>query len=362
MRIGVPKEIKTLEFRVSVTPGVVHRLVHDGHQVFVEAGAGAGVLLSDDAYREAGAEVLPTADDVFEAADLIVKVKEPQAIEIARLKPRHTLFTYLHLAADPAQANGLMESGATCIAYETIVGPRGGLPLLAPMSQVAGRMAVDVGAVALLRPAGGRGMLLGGAPGVLPAKVVILGGGVAGKHAAEMAVGHRADVTLFDISAPRLEELDDQFDGRLKTAFSTPDAVRAAVIEADLVIGCVLIPGAAAPKLVSRKDLEKMKTGAVLVDVAIDQGGCFETSRPTTHADPTFVVDGVIHYCVANMPGAAPLTSTYALGAATAPYLITLANKGVDQALAEDPGFAAGLNVRAGKVTYAAVRDALHLV
>ena len=362
MRIGVPKEIKTLEFRVSVTPGVVHRLVHDGHQVFVEAGAGAGVLLSDDAYREAGAEVLPTADDVFEAADLIVKVKEPQAVEIARLKPRHTLFTYLHLAADPAQAKGLMDSGATCIAYETIVGPRGGLPLLAPMSQVAGRMAVDVGAVALLSPGGGRGMLLGGAPGVLPAKVVILGGGVSGKHAAEMAVGHRADVTLFDISAPRLEELDDQFGGLLKTAFSTPDAVRAAVIEADLVIGCVLIPGAAAPKLVSRADLAKMKTGAVLVDVAIDQGGCFETSRPTTHADPTFVVDGVIHYCVANMPGAAPLTSTYALGAATAPYLITLANKGVDQALAEDPGFAAGLNVRAGKVTYAAVREALHLV
>ena len=362
MRIGVPKEIKTLEFRVSVTPGVVHRLVHDGHQVFVEAGAGAGVLLSDDAYREAGAEVLPTADDVFEAADLIVKVKEPQAVEIARLTPRHTLFTYLHLAADPAQAKGLMDSGATCIAYETIVGPRGGLPLLAPMSQVAGRMAVDVGAVALLRPGGGRGMLLGGAPGVLPAKVVILGGGVSGKHAAEMAVGHRADVTLFDISAPRLEELDDQFGGLLKTAFSTPDAVRAAVIEADLVIGCVLIPGAAAPKLVSRADLAKMKTGAVLVDVAIDQGGCFETSRPTTHADPTFVVDGVIHYCVANMPGAAPLTSTYALGAATAPYLITLANKGVDQALAEDPGFAAGLNVRAGKVTYAAVREALHLV
>jgi alanine dehydrogenase len=361
MRIGVPKEIKTLEFRVSVTPGVVHRLVHDGHQVFVESGAGAGVLLDDDAYREAGAEVLPTADDVFEAADLIVKVKEPQAVEIARLKSRHTLFTYLHLAADPAQAKGLMESGATCIAYETIVGPRGGLPLLAPMSQVAGRMSVDVGAAALLRPAGGRGMLLGGAPGVPPAKVVILGGGVSGKHAAEMAVGHRADVTLFDISAPRLEELDDQFGGRLKTAFSTPDAVRAAVIDADLVIGCVLIPGAAAPKLVSRKDLEKMKTGAVLVDVAIDQGGCFETSRPTTHADPTFVVDGVIHYCVANMPGAAPLTSTYALGAATAPYLITLANKGVDQALAEDPGFAAGLNVRSGKVTYAAVREALHL-
>jgi len=361
MRIGVPKEIKTLEFRVSATPGIVHRLVHDGHQVFVEAGAGAGVLLDDDAYREAGAEVLRTADDVFEAADLIVKVKEPQAIEIARLKPRHTLFTYLHLAADPAQAKGLIDSGATCIAYETIVGPRGGLPLLAPMSQVAGRMAVDVGAVALLRPGGGRGMLLGGAPGVLPAKVVILGGGVAGKHAAEMAIGHRADVTLFDISAPRLEELDDQFGGLLKTCFSTPDAVRAAVIEADLVIGCVLIPGAAAPKLVSRADLGKMKTGAVLVDVAIDQGGCFETSKPTTHADPTFVIDGVIHYCVANMPGAAPLTSTYALGAATAPYLMTLANKGVDEALAGDPGFAAGLNVRGGKITYAAVREALNI-
>ena len=252
-----------------------------------------------------------------------------------------------------------MASGCTAIAYETIVDSAGRLPLLAPMSQVAGRMAVDVGAVALLRPGGGRGMLLGGAPGVLPAKVVILGGGVAGKHAAEMAIGHRADVTLFDISAPRLEELDDQFGGRLKTAFSTPDAVRAAVIEADLVIGCVLIPGAAAPKLVSRADLTKMKQGAVLVDVAIDQGGCFETSHATTHAEPTYVVEGVIHYCVANMPGAAPLTSTYALGAATAPSLVKLANKGVDEALAEDPGFAAGLNVRAGKVTYGAVRDAL---
>lgn len=359
MRIGVPKEIKTLEFRVAATPGIVHRLVQDGHEVFVETNAGAGVGLSDAAYAEAGAKVLPTADEVFDAADLIVKVKEPQAVEIARLKPRHTLFTYLHLAADPAQAKGLMASGATCIAYETIVDSRRRLPLLAPMSQVAGRMAVDVGAVALLRPAGGRGMLLGGAPGVPPAKVVILGGGVAGKHAAEIAVGHRADVTLFDISAPRLEELDDQFDGRLKTAFSTPDAVRAAVLDADLVVGCVLIPGAAAPKLVKAADLPMMKPGAVLVDVAIDQGGCFETSRPTTHADPTFVVDGVIHYCVANMPGAAPLTSTYALGAATAPYLLALANKGVDKAFADDPGFAEGLNVKDGRITYAAVSEAL---
>jgi alanine dehydrogenase len=361
MRIGVPKEIKTLEFRVSATPGIVHQLVQDGHEVFVETGAGAGVGIADAAYAEAGATVLPTADAVFDAADLIVKVKEPQAIEIARLKPRHTLFTYLHLAADIEQAKGLIASGATCIAYETIVGRKGGLPLLAPMSQVAGRMAVDVGAACLLRPAGGRGMLLGGAPGVLPAKVVILGGGVSGKHAAEMAIGHRADVTLFDISAPRLEELDDQFGGRLKTAFSTPDAVRAAVIEADLVIGCVLIPGAAAPKLVKAADLKLMKPGAVLVDVAIDQGGCFETSHATTHADPTYVVDGVIHYCVANMPGAAPLTSTYALGAATAPYLLALANKGVDQAFADDPGFAEGLNVKDGHITYAAVTEALGL-
>jgi alanine dehydrogenase len=359
MRVGVPKEIKTLEFRVAATPGVVHHLVHDGHEVFVETGAGAGVGLTDEAYAEAGAKVLGDADAVFEAADLIVKVKEPQAVEIARLKPHHTLFTYLHLAADRDQARGLMASGCTAIAYETITDAKGRLPLLAPMSQVAGRMAVDVGAVALLRPGGGRGMLLGGAPGVPPAKVVILGGGVAGKHAAEMAIGHRADVTLFDISAPRLEELDDQFGGRLKTAFSTRDAVRAAVIDADLVIGCVLIPGAAAPKLVSRADLTAMKTGAVLVDVAIDQGGCFETSRPTTHADPTFVIDRVIHYCVANMPGAAPLTSTYALGAATAPYVLALANKGIDKAFADDSGFANGLNVKAGHITYPAVREAM---
>jgi alanine dehydrogenase len=361
MRIGVPKEIKPQEFRVAATPGVVHHLVEDGHAVFVEAGAGEGVGLTDAAYTEAGASVLPGAGAVFEAADLIVKVKEPQPAEIARLTPRHTLFTYLHLAADLDQAKGLMASGATCIAYETIVDAKGRLPLLAPMSQVAGRMAVDVGAVALLRPAGGRGMLLGGAPGVPPARVVILGGGVAGKHAAEMAIGHRADVTLFDVSSPRLEELDDLFDGRLKTAFSSPDAVRAAVTEADLVIGCVLIPGAAAPKLVRRADLASMKTGAVMVDVSIDQGGCFETSHPTTHADPTYVVDGVIHYCVANMPGAAPLTSTYALGAATAPYLLALANKGVDKALVDDPGFAAGLNVRAGRITYPAVSEALRL-
>jgi alanine dehydrogenase len=361
MRIGVPKEIKTLEFRIGATPGVVQGLVREGHEVFVEAGAAAGIGLGDEAYVEAGAKVLPGAAAVFEAAELIVKVKEPQASEIALLRPHHILFTYLHLAADLSQAEGLLASGCTAIAYETVSDRWGRLPLLAPMSQVAGRMAVDVGAYHLLRPHGGRGLLLGGAPGVPAARVVILGGGVAGKHAAEMAIGHRADVTLFDISAARLEVLDDQFDGRLKTAFSTHDAVAELLPTADLVIGCVLIPGAAAPKLVTRADLARMRPGAVLVDVAIDQGGCFETSHPTTHADPTFVVDGVVHYCVANMPGAAPLTSTYALAAATAPYISALAGKGVDRALADDPGFAEGLNVLAGKIRHPAVAKALGL-
>jgi alanine dehydrogenase len=359
MRIGIPKEIKTLEFRIGATPGVVQRLCREGHQVFVEAGAGAGIGLADQAFKDVGAEILPDADAVFDAADMIVKVKEPQAVEIARLKPRHILFTYLHLAADPEQAKGLMASGATAIAYETISDRWGRLPLLAPMSQVAGRMAVDVGAYHLLKPAGGRGMLLGGVPGVLPANVLILGGGVSGKHAAEMAIGHGADVTLYDISAARLEQLDDQFGGRLKTCYSTHDLVAEALPTADLVIGCVLIPGAAAPKLVTRADLSAMRKGSVLVDVAIDQGGCFETSHPTTHADPTFEVDGVIHYCVANMPGAAPLTSTYALSAATAPYISALAKKGVEQALAEDPGFAEGLNVQGGKVVHKAAAESL---
>ena len=329
--------------------------------MFIESGAGAGIGLADEAFADVGAQILPTADDVFEAADMIVKVKEPQAVEIARLKPRHILFTYLHLAADLPQARGLMESGCTAIAYETISDRWGRLPLLAPMSQVAGRMAVDVGAYHLLKPAGGRGLLLGGAPGVLPARVLILGGGVAGKHAAEMAVGHGADVTLYDISAARLEQLDDQFGGRLKTCYSTHDLVAEALPTADLVIGCVLIPGAAAPKLVTRADLKTMRKGSVLVDVAIDQGGCFETSHPTTHADPTFVVEDVIHYCVANMPGAAPLTSTYALSAATAPYISALAGKGVEAALAADPGFAEGLNVKGGRVVHPAAAHDLGL-
>jgi alanine dehydrogenase len=361
MRIGIPKEIKTLEFRVGATPGLVLQLVHEGHEVFVEAGAAAGIGIADAAYADLGATILPHADAVFDAAELIVKVKEPQAIEIARLRPDHILFTYLHLAADREQTLGLMQSGCTAIAYETVTDRWGRLPLLAPMSQVAGRMAVDAGAYHLLKPHGGRGVLLGGAPGVPAAKVIILGGGVSGKHAAEMAIGHRADVTLFDISAARLEVLDDQFDGRLKTAFSTRDAIAELLPDADLVIGCVLIPGAAAPKLVTRGDVERMKSGAVMVDVAIDQGGCFETSHPTTHADPTFSVDGVVHYCVANMPGAAPLTSTYALAAATTPYVSALAGRGVDRALAEDPGFAQGLNIMAGKVMYPAVASSLGL-
>ncbi|MDR3507231.1 MAG: alanine dehydrogenase [Caulobacteraceae bacterium] len=361
MRIGVPKEIKTLESRVGLTPGAVSALTHQGHEVYVETGAGAGIDISDETYAAAGARIAPSAEAVFEAGELIVKVKEPQPIEIARLKPHHVLFTYLHLAPDPDQAHGLAKSGATCIAYETVTGPGGSLPLLAPMSQVAGRMAVQVGAASLLAPAGGRGMLLGGVPGVAPAKVVILGGGVSGAHAAQMAVGMHADVTLFDISAARLEALDAQFGGRVHTVFSTPDAVAAAVHGADLVIGCVLLPGASTPKLVRRADLKHMKRGSVLVDVAIDQGGCFETSHATTHAEPTYVVDGVIHYCVANMPGAAPLTSTYALNAVTAPFVAALANKGWKKALADDAGLAGGLNVVGGEIVHPAVRVALGL-
>jgi alanine dehydrogenase len=361
MRIGVPKEIKTLEFRVGLTPGAVQSLTDKGHELFVETGAGAGIGLDDAAYEAAGAKVLPTADEVFAAAEMIVKVKEPQPVEIGRLRPDHILFTYLHLAADKDQAIGLMKSGATCIAYETITDKAGRLPLLAPMSQVAGRMAIDVGAVALLKPAGGRGMLLGGVPGVPPAKVVILGGGVSGQNAAEMAVGHRADVTIFDISAARLAQLDAQFDGRVKTAFASKDAIAAAVHDADMVVGCVLVTGAAAPKLVTRADLGEMRRGSVLVDVSIDQGGCFETSRPTTHKEPTYEVDGIVHYCVANMPGAAPYTSTFALVASTIPYVHALAEKGVDQAFADDTGLAAGLNVKAGKITYAAVTESLGL-
>ncbi|WP_304169504.1 alanine dehydrogenase [Phenylobacterium aquaticum] len=355
MRVGTVTEIKPLERRVGLTPAVVATLVAHGHEVFVQSGAGAGVGLTDTDYANAGGQIVADAPAVFAAADLIVKVKEPQSSEIALLTPRHTLFTYLHLAPDPEQTKGLMASGCTAIAYETILDERGGLPLLTPMSQVAGRMAAQVGAAYLLAPAGGRGLLMGGVPGVAPAKVIILGGGVSGFNAAEIAVGMRADVTIMDISPARLAMLDAHFEGRARTVLSSRGALLELLPTADLVIGCVLVAGASAPKLVKREDLKLMRKGAVLVDVAIDQGGCFETSHATTHVDPTYVVDGVVHYCVANMPGAAPLTSTYALGAATTPYVLALADMGVERALAETPGFAPGLNIQAGRVVHPAV-------
>ncbi len=359
MKIGVPKEIKPQESRVGATPETVSQLVHAGHEVFVETNAGAGIGVKDDAYVAAGAKILSTADEVFATAEMIVKVKEPQLVECEKLKPHHILFTYLHLAPDPEQAKALMKSGCTAIAYETVVGKDGGLPLLAPMSEVAGRMASQVGAHCLLKPQGGLGRLMGGVPGVAPAKVVVLGAGVAGTNAAQIAKGMHADVTVFDRSKAALVRIDNLFNGAVKTMMSSPSAVEAAVLEADLVIGAVLIPGASAPKLVTKAMLPKMKDGAVLVDISIDQGGCFETSKPTTHYEPTYVIDGVVHYCVANMPGAAPLTSTYALNAVTAPYMLELANKGVDQALADDAGFALGLNVKGGKIVNDAVIEAL---
>jgi alanine dehydrogenase len=359
MRVGTVKEIKTLEFRVGLTPPGVGELTARGHEVFVEQGAGAGIGLADEDYAAAGATILPSAAAVFAASEMIVKVKEPQAQEIALLRPEQTLFTYLHLAADPAQAKGLMASGARAIAYETITDDAGRLPLLAPMSQVAGRMAAQVAADYLLKPQGGRGLLMGGVPGVAPAKVAVLGAGVAGLHAAEIAQGMRADVTLFDISGDRLAAADAQFGGRVRTVYSSRKAIIDILPEVDAVIGCVLVTGAAAPKLIRRDDLKRMKPGAVLVDVAIDQGGCFETSRPTTHGAPTFLVDNVIHYCVANMPGAAPLTSTYALTAATLPYVLRMADQGVAAALASDRHLALGLNVANGQLIHPAVKAAL---
>ena len=361
MKIGVPKEIKTQEFRVGLTPESVAELVRAGHEVLVETDAGVGSNASNANYEQVGAKILPNAPAVFENAELIVKVKEPQPVECEMLNASHTLFTYLHLAADKPQAEALMESGATCIAYETVTDRHGKLPLLQPMSQVAGRMSITVGAWALQRTKRGRGLLIGGVPGVPPAKVIILGGGVAGGHAAEMAAGVRAAVTVFDRSMPRLEELDIQFSGAVHTAFSTPAAVEAAVLEADLIIGAVLIPGASAPKLITRDMLKHMKRGAVLVDIAIDQGGCFETSRPTTHDDPIYEIDGVLHYCVANMPGAVPRTSTYALNNVTLPFTLAIANKGTRQALIDDPHLAEGLNVAEGAVSHEAVARDLNL-
>jgi alanine dehydrogenase len=361
MRVGVPKEIKNNEYRVGLTPASVSDLVAAGHEVFVETTAGNGIDCPDGGYSKAGATILPDAASVFKASDMIVKVKEPQAQEIALLEPRHILFTYLHLAADKPQAEGLMKSGATCIAYETVTSRSGQLPLLKPMSEVAGRMSIQVGAHYLEKEQGGRGVLLGGVPGVAPAKVAILGGGVAGVNAAQMAVGMRADVTIYDINNERLAELDMFFGSQIKTAYASRDAIARAVDEAELVIGAVLLPGAAAPKLVTREMLKTMKRGSVLVDIAIDQGGCFETSHPTTHADPVFTVDGVIHYCVANMPGAVARTSAFALNNATLPFALKIANLGAEEAMKADPHLAAGLNVSGGKIRHEAVAEALDL-
>src|SRR5687767_10724456 len=361
MRVGVPKEIKNHEYRVGLTPASVGELVAAGHEVFVETKAGMGIDFADSAYEKVGAKILPTAAEVFAQSDMIVKVKEPQPGEIAMLEPRHLLFTYLHLAADKPQAEGLMKSGATCIAYETVTSRSGALPLLKPMSEVAGRMSVQVGAHYLEKEPGGRGVLLGGVPGVSPAKVAILGGGVAGLNAAQMAVGLRADVTIYDISNDRLAELDTHFGSQIKTAYASRDAIARAVTEAELVIGAVLVPGAAAPKLVTREMLKTMKRGSVLVDIAIDQGGCFETSKPTTHDDPVYEVDGVIHYCVANMPGAVARTSAFALNNATLPFALKIANLGAEEAMRADPHLADGLNVSGGKIRHQAVAEALDL-
>jgi len=359
MLIGVPKEIKNRENRVGLTPESVQELVAAGHQVLMETNAGQGINASDEDYVAAGASIAATAADVFAQAEMMVKVKEPQAIERAMLREGQLLFTYLHLAPDAAQTEDLVKSGATCIAYETITSPRGGLPLLAPMSEVAGRMSIQAGSHALEKTQGGRGMLLGGVPGVAPAKVVVIGGGVVGSNAVQMALGARADVAVLDRSKDALVRLDQEFNGAVKTVYSTKAALEQHVAEADLVIGSVLIPGATAPKLVTAEMVAGMKKGAVLVDVAIDQGGCFATSHATTHEDPTYEVDGVVHYCVANMPGGVPLTSTYALNNATLPYVMKLANQGWRTALANDVHFREGLNVHAGMVTNEHVAEAL---
>ncbi len=360
MRIGVPSEIKIHEYRVGLVPAGVRELTGAGHEVLIQAGAGLGIGFPDALYQAVGARIVPSAAEVFAGADLVVKVKEPQPAECTMLRRGQVLFTYLHLAPDPNQARALMKSGATAIAYETVV-RNGGLPLLTPMSEVAGRMSVQVGATCLQKANGGCGVLLGGVPGVLPAKVVILGGGVAGTHAAQMAVGMHADVTVVDRSLERLRQLSEQFGSSLRTAYSTTATIERLVAAADLVIGAVLIAGAAAPKLVTRAMLANMQPGSVLVDIAIDQGGCFETSKATTHAEPTFVVDGVVHYCVANMPGAVARTSTFALTNATLPYVRQLADLGWEEALRRDAGFAAGLNVYAGAITHAAVAGSLGL-
>jgi len=361
MLIGVPKEIKTHEYRVGLVPGSVREVVHHGHDVLIESGAGLGIGCGDADYERAGARIAADAQEVFDKAEMVIKVKEPQPQECAMLRPGQVLFTYLHLAADPGQTKALMESGGIAIAYETVTGTGGRLPLLAPMSEVAGRMSIQCGAHHLEKEQGGAGVLLGGVPGVPAANVVVLGGGVAGTNAARMAMGMEAKVTVIDRSLQRLNELDLQFGPILNTIYSTVDAIEGLVVDADLVVGSVLIPGAAAPKLVSEELVRQMRPGSVMVDVAIDQGGCFETSRPTTHADPTYLEHGVVHYCVTNMPGAVARTSTFALNNATLPFVLALANLGYRTALYEDPHLREGLNIHEGKLTYKAVGQALDI-
>jgi alanine dehydrogenase len=360
MRVGVPREIKPDEYRVGLTPASVREYVSHGHRVMVERGAGLGIGAGDDIYRAAGAAVVDTADEIFATADMVVKVKEPQPAEWRQLRDGQILFTYLHLAPDSAQTRGLMASGCTAIAYETVTDANGGLPLLAPMSEVAGRLAIEAAASALRKSADGMGKLIGGVPGVAPARIAVLGGGVVGTHAARMAAGLGADIVILDRSLPRLRLLDELFGGRVRTAYATLEAIDEALVDADVVIGAVLVPGASAPRLVHRAHLSRMRRRAVLVDVAIDQGGCFETSRPTTHHAPTFLVDDIVHYCVANMPGAVPVTSSHALNNATLPFGLALAAKGI-VALVEDRHLRAGLNVHRGQITNRAVAESLHM-
>jgi alanine dehydrogenase len=352
VKVGVPTEIKADEYRVALTPSGVRELTDRGHSVCVQAGAGLGSQITDEHYVAQGATIVPDADAVFSEADLIVKVKEPQPAEVARLEARHTLFTYLHLAPDPDLTRGLLESGATCIAYETVTDARGRLPLLAPMSEVAGKIATQAGAFMLEKPLGGRGLLLGGVPGVAAGKVMVIGGGVVGQNAAEIAIGLGAETYVYDRNIDRLRELEVLLNGRCSTCFASTLEIEQRLPDMDLVIGAVLIHGAKAPWVIRRSQLQMMKRNAVMVDVSIDQGGCFETSHPTTHSEPTYEVDGITHYCVANMPGAVPITSTYALTNATMPFVVKLAEEGVHRALASDPGFMDGLNVAAGKLTY----------
>ena len=359
MKIGVPKEIKILEYRVGMTLSGVKELASDGHEVFVETNAGMGIGMTDQDYKNAGATIMATAKEVFDIAELVVKVKEPQLKECEMLRKDQVLFTYLHLAADPDKAAALVKSGVTAIAYETVTASDGSLPLLTPMSEVAGRLSIQAGAFSLQKANGGRGVLLGGVPGVMPGQVLVIGGGVSGTHAAEMAIGLGAEVTILDRSITRLRQLNDIFGSRINTQYSTKDAIDSLVVESDLVIGAVLIAGAAAPKLVTKEHVKAMRSGAVMVDISIDQGGCFETSRPTTHAEPTYVIDDVVHYCVTNMPGAVPRTSTFALTNATLPFVKALAGMGWREALKYDKHLANGLNVHNGQINFEAVANEL---